>query len=157
MGRKSIHVKSAIVKAHGKADSIKRMAFLLKVTEATVHNYMKKYKLASFEVTANDFSFDVARAYTYDTTTRDLVAKFGYSVGGVRYHLEKFVLFPLKYRLTDKWSPPKKIQHIKVINALIARDTDDPRELVGLPGLSNELIDDYWKHATGKVLEDYDE
>jgi len=157
MGRKSIHQKSAILKAYKKVKSVKRMAFLLKVTEATVHNYLKKYKFKPFETETDEVSFDVAKAYTYDTTTRDLVRKFGYSVGGIRYHLEKFVLFPLKYRLTEDWTPPKKIQHIKVINALIARDTDDPRDLVGLPGLSNKLIDEYWSGATGKTLKDYDE
>jgi len=161
MGRKAIYTKKEFVTAYKKVKSVKELASVLNISIPTVFSYITRYNLlhiiseASLE--SNSFAFKLVKVFTYNNTVKDLSIKFKLSQSNIRYHLNKFVLYPNKYSLSKKWSPPKKISHIKVINALIAnpKAANNPKAILRLPGMSKKLVNDYWFYATGLNLESY--
>lgn len=161
MGRKALFTKKEFVRAYKKANTAKKLAKALSITIATVHNYIKRHSLKPYlEGRFRESSVSptkLASWYRYNVTIADIGKKFSLSPTTIRHHLSKFILCPDRYKLSSKLSPPKKVSHIKVINALIKDPAaiDDPRRLLSLPGLSRTLINDYWRGATGWSLEDY--
>lgn len=157
MGRKVLYSKKEFVKAYKKAKSFKELASVLQVSIPTLFNYLKRYKLKPYKALVSSLPFTIAKAFVYDNTIRDLSKKFNLSPSVIRYHLEKFVLYPARFSLTSDWSSPNKVSHIKVINALMAnpKAADNPRKILHLPGMTVKLVNDYWFYATGLTLKDY--
>ncbi len=158
MGRKVKYSKKQFVRAYKKAKTPQELANLLGVTIPTVYNNIKRYNLKIYPSQATNFTMEIAKAFTYDNTIKDLSLKFHLSQSGIRAQLRKLILYPDTYCLSENWSPPKKIEHIKVINALIKAPIDvieNPHLLLSLPGISYILMDDYWHCATGLTLESY--
>ena len=161
LGKKEYPYTEAGYKAYKKAKSVKELASLLNLSLPCVHNYIQRYKVKLYSQTRiSKLSLRIAETFIYDVTLLDLAKKFNITKTTIRYHLEKFILYPDKYQLTSDWPPPKKIFHIKIINMLIKNPTDDPwtlrcYNLMDSTAKTDKLINDYWKYATGKVLNDY--
>jgi len=120
---------------------------------------------------AHTLTYEIAHRYMYDTSLRDLARHFHKLIPVIKKHLEKFVLYPQEYNLLkdktikyrgktySKLPPPRRIEHIKVINLLIAdpEAIERPTKLLNpkLPGISRKLVTDYFTQGK-RTLEEYE-
>jgi len=173
MGRHKIYTRKQFLKAYRKAKNYEELASLLNISIPTAHNYVKQHfkvkpylrknkkkkkKKKKEKCKYNLDSFEIARGYQYDVTIENLADHYKAPWSLIRTHLMKFIRQPQKYRLSKKHSPPKKLAHIKVINALI-RDPaleDDPRPMLELPGFNEKNINDFWRYSFHQCLKDYE-
>jgi len=159
MGRKKKYSEKEFTRAYRKAKSLPELATTLHMTTAAVRYNLSLYGFAPYLLKDKVNPLKIAKRYRGKVTTKNLVTRFKLSITTIRYHLQKLVLYPDKYSLSEDWPPPKKIYHIKIINALIKDKhlVDSPRELPLRLGLSISQVDDYWYGVFGHNLEEYHE
>jgi len=146
MGRKRKYTRDEFRKAYKQCSSVKELAQHLSLSTPTVYNYLSRFNLKPYEThKESELSRRIASMYRFDVTTVELAQKFEVSRETIYWHLRKFVLYPKRYRLTEKYPPPKKVDHIKVIHALLAdpKAFRNPRRLLEIPGITREIVDSY--------------
>lgn len=96
--------------------------------------------------------------YTYRTTLKEVAKLRNMRLPAINRYLKLLVDEPNRFYLTKKFPPPKRICHIKIINYLIkhGKKGTNPNDLVEVLALKPAWIDEYWKHAFGLSLSDYE-
>ena len=164
MGRNKLYTEKEFKKAYNKAKSVVELAGVLNITIPTVYNYITRYKTKLYHPSkANTLDpVELGKMYVFDVTIEDIAQKLKVSKTSVYYCLRKLILYPKRYTLTpnkkEPLSPPKKLGHIKIINLIRKhlKYIDCPWPMVKLPGITEEMVDDYYRHAFGYELKLYE-
>lgn len=164
MGRKSLYSKQEFMRVYKKAKSTKELANLLDIAVCTAYTYIIRYKVRPYPSPTNEKlnPVKVGTGYAFNVTIDDIARKLQVSWSSIHQCLRKLVLYPEKYTLTpkkkDRLPPPKTIPEIKIINLI--RDNgkfiDNPWLMTELPGITENLVDGYYRHAFGYRLKEYE-
>ena len=161
MGRNKLCTEQEFRKARKKAKTMKELANLLGVAVPTLYTYMKRYKVKLYPKSDKLDPVKLGAMYGFDVTIQDIATKLNVSWATVQHCLQKLVLYPKQYTLTPKKKdylpPPKKLSDIKVINLIRKRPKyiDCPWPMVELPGITEQMVDSYYRHAFNYALERY--
>lgn len=163
MGRNQKCSGKEFKKAYKKARSAKELASILSIAIPTVYTYMIRYGVKPYPPSkANTLDpVKLGASYQFNVTIEDIAQHNHVSRTSIYYCLRKLILYPKRYTLTprkkDYLPPPKKLAHIKIINLIKGHEKyiDYPWPMVELPGITEEMVDSYYKHAFGYALKRY--
>jgi len=137
------------------------LAAALNMAVPTVYAYIKRYKVELYPKSEKLDPVKLGAMYGFNVTIQDMATKLNVSWATVQHCLQKLVLYPKQYTLTPKEKdylpPPKKLSDIKIINLIRKREKyiDYPWPMVRLPGITEQMVDSYYRHAFGYALERY--
>lgn len=161
MGRNRLCTEQDFKKARKKAKSIEELAVKLGIAVPTVYVYIKRYKVKLYPRPEKLDPIKLGARYQFNVTIEDIAQHNHVSRSSVRNCLRKLVLYPKQYTLTprkkDYLPPPKKLSDIKIINLIKGHEKyiDYPWPMVDLPGITEQMVDSYYRHAFGYALKRY--
>jgi len=161
MGRNLLITKQEFIKAHKRAKSMKELADLLHIAVPTIYTYMTRYKVKLYPRNEKLDPVKVGANYQFNVTIQDIATKLNVSWATIQHCLQKLVLYPDRYTLTPKKKnylpPPHTVREIRIINLIRKHPKyiDCPWPMVELPGISEKLVDGYYRHAFGYELKRY--
>lgn len=164
MGRKLLYTKQEFMRAYKKAKSTEELVGILNIAIPTAYTYMTRFKVKLYPSTTNKKldPVKVGADYQFNVTIDDIARKLHVSWSSIYQCLRKLVLYPDQYTLTpkkkDRLPPPHTIPEIKIINLIRKNEKflDSPWPMVELPGITEKLVDGYYRHAFGYELERYE-
>lgn len=165
MGRNQKCSGKEFKKAYKKAKSINELAGLLHIAIPTVYTYMVRYGVKLYPRNEKLNPAKIGANYQFDVTIQDMATHNHVSWSTIHHCLHKLVLYPDKYSLTStdtnskKYLPhPHTIPEIKIVNLIrkYPKYIDYPWPMVSLPGITEKLVDGYYRHAFGHELKMYE-
>ena len=162
MGRNKLCTEQDFRKAHKKTESIEELAALLKIAVPTVYVYIRRYKVKPYPRPDKLDPMKVGAEYQFNVTIDDMARHHQVSRTTIYYCLRKLIFCPNQYTLTPRKKthlpPPKKLSDIKIINLIRKhlKYIDCPWPMIELPGITEEMVDSYYRHAFGYALKRYE-